>query len=329
MLLLILVMPLFVMLYIRLDRRRQRAAAQFNALGFAHGAGRTHHEMRRHVPAALFFSALTMLITALARPEMVVSLPKVEGTVILAFDVSGSMAATDLEPTRMEAAKAAARNFVEGQPDTVRIGVVAFSGSGLAVQVPTDDEAAVLAAIDRLSPESGTSVGSGILAALNTITVDSGDQEPNLLSDLTPMPTPSPTPMPPGVYTSAVVILLSDGENTALPDPLEAAQAAADRGVRIYTVGIGSPAGTELQLDGFTVHTQLDEASLQQIAEITGGTYYNAQSEEDLQEIYEQLITELVVEPQKMEITSLLVGVSTVILLIGAALSLVWFSRLP
>jgi Ca-activated chloride channel family protein len=157
---------------------------------------------------------------------------------MLVFDVSGSMAATDLEPSRMEAAKAAARDFVLRQPSTIEIGVVAFSDSGFSVQLPTFEQADVLAAIDRLRPERGTSLARGIDAALYTIFVESEiDPDAAQFSNLTPTATPTPTPMPEGEYASAVIVLLTDGENTAPPDPIEAALTARDRGVRVHTVG--------------------------------------------------------------------------------------------
>jgi Ca-activated chloride channel family protein len=260
----------------------------------------------------------------------------VEGIVILAFDVSGSMAADDMKPTRMEAAKAAVQDFVQRQPPSVQIGVVAFSDSGFAVQAPTNDQAILLASINRLTPTRGTSLAQGILASLNTIAASaeqslSGETEgePPHLSNLTPMPTPTPTPVPEGTYTPAVIVLLSDGENTVSPDPLVAAQVAADRGVRIYTVGVGSAAGAILHVEGFTIHSQLDEAMLQQISQFTGGAYYNAESEQDLRAIYENLDPQLVIKPEKMEVTSIFAGVSILVLLIGGAFSLLWFSRLP
>ena len=194
---------------------------------------------RRHLPPALFLTGLTILVVSLARPQTVVNLPRIEGTVILAFDVSGSMAAEDLKPTRIEAAKAAARAFIDRQPSTVQIGVVAFSDGGFAVQPPTNEQADILAAIDRLTPQRGTSVGQGILASLNAIATDKGEG-PLQYSNLAPTAVPSPTPVPKGTYTSAVIVLLSDGENNENPNPLAAALTAADRGVRIYTVGIGS-----------------------------------------------------------------------------------------
>src|SRR6266508_1781732 len=163
--------PLCVGMYIRMQRRRRRLAASYGSLGLVQATAGRRPGARRHIPPALFLASLTVLTIALARPQLVISLPREEGTVILAFAVSCSMAAYDLKPTRMEAAKAAARDFVQRQPRTVQIGVVAFSDSGLAVQAPTNDQEAILAAISRLTPQRGTSLGQGILAALNTVAV--------------------------------------------------------------------------------------------------------------------------------------------------------------
>lgn len=331
MLLFLIVIPLFLLLYLGLQRRRRRFLASYGSLGMVQGAMGRGLGLRRHIPPALFLAGLTILVIALARPQAVVSLPRVEGTVILAFDVSGSMAADDLQPTRMEAAKAAAVEFVKRQPSTVQIGVVAFSDGGFAVQPPTNDQEKILASINRLVPQRGTSVGRGILASLETIAAGKGEitQGEELNSTGDPSPAPTPTPVPEGSYTSAVIVLLTDGENNASPDPLAAALTAADRGVRIYTVGIGSAAGTILEVNGFTVHTQLDEAALQQIAQLTDGAYFNAQNEEDLRKIYDDLTPQLVIKPEKMEVTSILAGASILILLIGGTFSLLWFSRLP
>jgi Ca-activated chloride channel family protein len=238
------------------------------------------------------------------------------------------MAADDMEPTRMEAAKEAGRAFVDRQPASVEIGVASFSEGGFTVQIPTNDQAAILAAIDRLTPQRSTSLGSGILVALNAIAVHHAPP-PLQYSDLTPQPTPLPTPMPRGQYAPAVIVLLTDGENTADPDPLAAAQTAADRGVRIYTVGIGSAGGSDLTIEGFIVHTQLDEVMLQQIAAISGGSYYNAESSEELRVIYDNLVPEFVIKPEKMEVTSLFAGAGILSLLMGGMISLVWFGRVP
>lgn len=327
MLLCLLVIPLFVVLYLRLQRRRRDRVARYGSLGIVQAAGRPLGA-RRHLAPTLFLIGLTILLLALARPQAVVSLPRLEGTVILAFDVSGSMAADDLTPTRMEAAKTAALAFVERQPATVQIGVVAFSDSGFSVVPPTNDREPIFAAINRLAPERGTSLAHGIFTSLNTIFIDPEDAE-QFYSNLTPTPTPTPPPVPPGSNTSAVIVLLTDGENTAPPDPFEAAQIAADRGIRIYPIGIGSPTGVTLEVEGFTVHTRLDEATLQQIAQLTAGTYYNAANEEELQTIYETLSPELVIKAEEMEVTALFAGASILALLSGGLVSLWWFSRLP
>lgn len=328
MLLLLLLIPLFVLFYLRLQWRRRGIAARYGALGVVQDQSKRPLGWRRHLPPALFLAGLTLLLIALARPQAVVSLPRLEGTIILAFDVSGSMAADDLAPTRMEAAKAAALAFVERQPPTVQIGVVAFSDSGFAVQPPTVEQEAIFASINRLEPERGTSLAHGIIASLNTIFADA-EEAPRLYSNLTPTATPTPTPVPEGTYAPAVIVLLTDGENTAPPDPFEAAEMAADRGVRIHAVGIGSAAGTVLNVDGFSVHTRLDEAALHQLAELTDGAYYNAANEEELRSIYENLDPQLVLKPDEMEVTSLFAGASLLVLLLGGGCSLLWFSRAP
>jgi Ca-activated chloride channel homolog len=326
MLLSLLLIPVFVFIYFRVQRRRQEIVENMGSLGFVQDASGGRIGRRRHIPPALFLAGLTILLVALARPTAVVTLPGLESTVILSFDVSGSMSATDMEPTRMEAAKAAARDFVQRQPSNVQIGVVAFSDGGISVQAPTKDQETILAAIDRLTPQRGTSVGSGILASLNAIALDRGEI-PVTGDGLTPVPTP--TPVPYGTYIPAAIVLLTDGENTTNPDPLEAALAASQQGVRVYTIGVGSAAGTTLTVNDFTVFTQLNEPMLQQIASLTDGMYFNAQSEEDLREIYENLDVQVVVKPEKTEITSVFTGISVLLMLLGGAFSLTWFSRLP
>jgi Ca-activated chloride channel family protein len=264
-------------------------------------------------------------VISLARPQATLNLPRVEGTVILTFDVSGSMAADDLKPTRMEAAKTAAREFVGNQPASVLIGVVAFSDGGISVQAPTADREETLATIERLVPRRGTSVGNGILVSLNTIAVDAGDAPILSANNLTAPQAPAAPPQ--GWYTSAVIVLLSDGENNEDPDPMLAADLAADLGVRIYTVGIGSAAGALLDIEGFTVHSQLNEPMLQEISNITGGEYYNAGNEEELRRIYNDLEPKLSIKPEEMEVTSIFAGFAILVFLVGGALSLLWFGR--
>jgi Ca-activated chloride channel family protein len=325
----LLLLPLFILLYFRLQQRRRQLAARYGSLGLVQSADGRPAGFRRHIPVILFMAGLATLVLALARPQAVVSLPRIQGTVILAFDVSASMAADDIQPSRIEAARAAAQEFVNNQPVNVLVGVVAFSDSGLSVQVPTSEKEAIFAALARLAPSRGTSLANGIVASLTTIATANNPPETHYYSSITPEPTPAPTPMPAGTYTPAVIVLLTDGENTQEPDPLLAAQAAADRGVRIYTVGVGSAAGADLEIEGFIVHTQLDEAMLQQISQITGGTYYNATNEQDLRGIYDNLDLQWVIKPEKMEVTSLFAGASILILLISGTFSLLWLNRLP
>lgn len=330
MLWLLLTIPLLVMLYLRIQRRRKQALLRFGSFGLAQsGAAQEKGPgFRRHIPASFFLLGIIILIGAMARPRMSLSLPKVEGTVILAFDASGSMAATDMTPTRMEAAKKVARDFVARQPSTVQIGVVAFSDSGFSVQPPTNDAKAIQAALERLAPQRSTSLDTGINAALDTIARQNG-QVPEDSEDFPPELLPTPTPAPPGTYSSAVIVLITDGENTTNSDPLTAAQEATRRGVRIHTIGIGSPEGANLVIDGFNIHTQLDEDMLKQISSLTDGVYYNAATEEDLRAIYQKIDPQLVIKKEVTEITSLLAGASLLVLVAGGMLSLFWFGRVP
>jgi Ca-activated chloride channel family protein len=322
MLLSLLLVPLLVGLYFRLLHRRRQAATGLGPLGIVQSSSGREIGKHRHVPPTFFLLGLTLLLFGLARPEMIVSLPRVEGTAILAFDISNSMAADDLEPTRIEAAKAAARAFVENQPPTILIGVVAFSNGGLVVQTPTDDQAAVLATIDRLSPQGGTSLGQGIFTSLNAIAGEAITIDETSLED-------GAQSIQIEDYSSAVVVLLTDGENTEPPDPLEIAQVAAEAGVRIYPVGIGSLEGTVVEVDGFSILTQLDEMTLQQIASLTNGVYHHAEDEESLQEIYQNIDLQLTINEEKMEVTSIVAGISMLLLLTGGLLSLFWFGRVP
>ncbi|HXF86306.1 MAG TPA: VWA domain-containing protein [Anaerolineales bacterium] len=321
---LLLCVPLLVLFYMRMEQRRRRFVAQFGNWGVAYNPGRAR--VQRHIPAVLFLLGITVLLFSLARPQTTMGLPRLEGTIILTFDVSGSMAADDVKPTRMEVAKAIAREFVANQPSSVSIGVVAFSDGGISVQYPTMNREDVLATIDRLVPRRGTSVGNGILVALNTIVVNAGD--PPLINTNNPLP-PEQMEPPQGWYPSAAIVLLSDGENNQEPDPTLVSDFAADLGVRIYTVGVGTLGGATLEIDGFTVHSQLNEAVLRYIAENTGGVYYNAGYEEELNRIYQDLQPKLTIRAEKLEITFILAGLAMFVLLIGGMLSLLWFGRVP
>ena len=322
--------PLGALLYVVIGRRRRRLLLAFGSAGLSRAPADPAARLSRAVPAVLVVGGLLATTLALARPQAVIALPEEQGTVILAFDVSGSMAATDIAPTRMDAAKAGAREFVAQQPTGVSIGVVAFSDAGVSVQIPTTDRDQVLAAIDRLAPQKGTSVASGIYASLDAITVaEAGPFAADYYTNRSTEPTVTPTPVPAGTHTSAVIVMLTDGENNERPDPLVAAQAAADRGVRVFTVGVGSPGGTDLSLNGFTVHTTLDAAQLEQIAELTDGTYFAADDAEQLRSIYDNLDTQLVARPELTELTAIFAGVGAFLLVAGALTSLAWFGRLP
>jgi Ca-activated chloride channel family protein len=222
----------------------------------------------------------------------------------------------------LQAAKAAAQEFVEDQPPTVRIGVVAFGGTGLVVQPPTDDQAAILASIERLSPQGGTSLGQGIFTSLNAIAGRALSIE-----EVSAEETGAALRLE--EYSSAVVILLTDGENTDVPDPLEIAQVAAEAGVRVYAIGVGSQEGTIIQLQGFSILTRLDETRLEQIAEITNGKYFRAEDQEALSEVYENIDLQLTTRGEEMEVTSLAAATSLLLLLLGGGLSLSWFGRVP
>ena len=321
--------PILVLLYYWLQRRRYSFAARYGSLGLVHdGVGRGIG-LRRHIPAMIFLAGISILLFSLARPQATVGVPKIEGTVMLTFDVSGSMAAEDLQPTRIEAAKAAAREFAKKQPTGISIGVVVFSDGGISVQPPTENREETLATIDRLVPRRGTSVGNGILVALNTIAVDAGDPPILNTNDLSQDPAVTPVEAPQGWYPSAVVVLFTDGENNQDPDPALAAEMAADLGVRVYTVGIGTTAGTTIEVEGMTVHTALDEAMLQYIASETGGMYYNAGNEAELDRIYSDLEPKLSIKPEEMEMTSIFAGLGMIVFLLGGMLSLLWFGHVP
>lgn len=312
--------PLLVLAYVTMQERRQNAAA-----GAGFGLVQGGKGFRRHIPALVFLLGVTILLFSLARPQARVTLPKYEGTVLLVFDVSGSMAADDISPTRMEAAKAIASDFVKGQPADVRIGVVAFSDGGLSVQKPGTNREGTLDTIERLVPRRGTSLGNGVLVALNTIAVDAGDPP---LIDANNLSTADDEPVAPqGWYPSAVIVLFSDGENNDPPDPLAITDLAIDLGVRIYTIGVGSPQGTTINVEGMTIHTQLNEEMLAQIALASGGQYYFGGDTAELRRIYNDLEPTLSIRPEEMELTSLLAGLGILVFLAGGALSLSWFGR--
>lgn len=334
-LLAVLVVPVGVAIAWRIDRRRRARVATLASLGAASGAvagsrpgSAVAARLLGPIPGALVVAGFVCLAVALARPQATVSLPRIEGTLLLTFDVSGSMAANDVTPSRMEAAKVAAKAIVDRQPPGVVIGVVAFSDAGLSVQPPSDDHEVLDQAIDRLGPTHGTSLGQGILAALAAIDQAESETPAGYYSNRSAPPTPTPQPVAPGSHTSAAIVLFTDGENNEQPDPLDAAAAAANRGIRIVTIGVGTTAGTILDLDGFKVQTALDEALLQQVAATTDGTYHPAASL-DPGAVYDELGRHLVARDQDVELTALVAGLGLVLLLVGVATSVIRTGRLP
>jgi Ca-activated chloride channel homolog len=311
-------LPLLVRGYRRLLDRRADRRRELAALGLVAPAAITGR--RRHLAPALFLAALALLLVGLGRPQATVAEPRREGTVVLAFDTSGSMAATDLAPTRMKAAQRAARTFVSQQPASIRVGVVAFGESGLITAQPTVDRAKVLAAIDRLAPQGGTALGRGLQTSLSAIagkTVQLNQDDGGVEAGGQAL----------GYYGSAAVILLSDGENTDGPDPLAAAELASTAGVRVYPIGLGSPQGTVLKVGGFQVATALNEPMLRRIADTTDGRYYAAADERALADVYDSIDLTWTVQARRIEVTGLLAGAAALLLLLGAVLSVAWYGR--
>jgi Ca-activated chloride channel homolog len=313
----LLALPLVVVAYRRLLRRQAERRADLARQGLV--VPTTRPDRWRHVAPVLLVGALAVMLLALSRPVAAVAEPRHEGTVILAFDVSTSMAAKDMQPSRLDAAKEAAKGFVEKQPSTVKVGVVAFGGNGIIAQQPTTDKDQVVASVNRLTPQGETSLGRGILTSLSAIAgkpiVSSGDTEQGSTTGAPPGETPI------GYYGGTAIVLLTDGENTSGPDPANLADLASAAGVKIYTIGLGSAAGTVLEVGGFSIATHLDEDTLKQIAEISGGTYYNATDSTSLAQVYDSVQLNWVSRSVPHEITSLVAGVATLLLLAGAVVS--------
>ena len=307
----LLALPLVVVAYRRLLRQQSDRRADLARQGLVIPTAR--RDRWRHVAPVLLVAALAVMLLALSRAVAAVAEPRREGTVILAFDVSTSMAAKDMQPTRLDAAKAAAKGFVDKQPATVKIGVVAFGGNGIVAQQPTTDKDQVLASVNRLTPQGETSLGRGILTSLSAIAgkpiVSNGDSEQG----------GGETPI--GYYGGTAIVLLTDGENTSGPDPVNLADLASAAGVKIYTIGLGSAAGTVLEIGGFSIATHLDEDTLKQISEISGGTYYNATDATSLSQVYDSVQLNWVSRSVPHEVTSLVAGIATLLLLAGAVVS--------
>jgi Ca-activated chloride channel homolog len=289
---------------------------------------------RRHVPPALFLLALTCLLLAAARPLAVITLPAQQETILLAMDVSGSMRATDVKPNRMVAAQNAAKAFLTELPRNVKVGIVAFAGSAQVAQIPTHNREDLASAIDRFQLQRGTAIGNGIVLSLATLFPDAGIDIGNLTYgrnrgvaiDQAPAAKEF-TPVAPGSYASAAIILLTDGQRTTGIDSLEAAKMAADRGVRVYTVGVGTVDGETIGFEGWSMHVKLDEETLKAIALRTQGEYFYAGTAEDLKKVYQTLSSRLTVEKKETEVSSLLALLGALFLVLGTGLSMLWYHR--
>jgi len=339
MLWLLLIAPALVGGYFYLLRRKHEVALKYASLSMVKEAIGAGQRFRRHIPPLLFLIALIAMIVAIARPAAVVTLPSQHQTIILAMDVSGSMRAVDVEPNRISAAQAAAKAFVAEQPSNVLIGVVSFAATASVVQVPTRNREDIIAAIERFQLQRGTAIGSGIIVALATIFPDAGIDVSSLiygrnaprgmpLDQAGKADKPEFKPVPPGSYTSAAIILLTDGQRTTGPDSIEAARMAADRGVRVFTVGFGTASGETIGFEGWSMRVRLDEATLKEIANMTRGQYFYAGSAKDLKKVYETLNSRIYLEKKDMEITALFAAAAAITALVSALLSLMWFNRI-
>ena len=338
---LLLLVPLLVGAYLMVLRRKRREALRYPSLAVVR-AGSPQTAWRRHIPPALFLLGLAGALLAAARPSALITLPSNQKVIILAIDVSLSMRATDVEPNRIVAAQAAARSFIADVPTDVRIGIVSFAGTAALVQSPTSNKEDLIAAVDRLQLDRQTAIGSGIVMSLITLFPDHGiDLESMVLpyyrygrQALNPPPKPpvkkSDKPfvaVEPGSNPNAAVILLTDGRRTTGPHPIEAARLAAERGIKVYTVGFGTPQGAQVSIEGYSIYMAFDEETLRAIAEFTRAEYFHASTGEQLKKIYENLSSKIILQREHTEITFIFAAASALILLLAGGLSLVWFNR--
>jgi Ca-activated chloride channel family protein len=328
-------LPLLVLLYLWLLRKRRRSTVRLASLAVAKAALGKGPGWRRHVPPLLMLLAIGALLVATARPLAVITLPLAQRTIILAMDVSGSMRATDVQPSRIVAAQEAAKTFVTELPREVRVGVIAFAGTAAVVQAPTQSREDIIAAIDRFQLQRATATGSGIILSLATLFPDDGIEIEQATGQRN-MPSPLDEkkkekkefkPVEPGSYTSAAIIMLTDGQRTTGPDPIEAAKMAADRGVRVYTVGIGTTAGETIGFEGWSMRVRLDEATLKNVALLTQAEYFYAGTAADLKKVYQSLSSKLVVEKKETEVTAFFAAAGALLALPSAGLSVWWFGR--
>ncbi|MDR7151263.1 Ca-activated chloride channel family protein [Hydrogenophaga palleronii] len=338
---LLLALPLLVLIYWWLLRRRRHAALRYASLAIVREAMGKGPGWRRHVPPLLLLLAFAAMLLASARPMASIVLPSQEQTIILAMDVSGSMRAEDVQPNRLVASQNAAKAFLAELPRHVKVGIVAFAGTAQVVQPVTLSREDLVAAIDKFQLQRATAIGSAIVVSLSELfpeqRINLGDMTYSRNSDPfapkgrsldQPKSDEAPfTPVAPGSYTSAAVILLTDGQRTTGVETAEATQMAADRGVRVYTVGVGTVDGEIIGFEGWSMRVRLDEETLKDVAEKTKGEYFYAGTAENLKQVYESLSTRLTVEKKETEIAGLLALLASVLVMVSAGLSLLWFNR--
>jgi Ca-activated chloride channel family protein len=339
---LLLLAPALVAAYLFLLRRRKKEVVRYASVGIVKEAMGPGQRFRRHIPPLLFLISQVALIIACAGPTAILTLPSERKTIVLAMDVSLSMGARDVDPNRLTAAQQAAKSFVDDRPDDIDVGIVAFGATASLVQPPTRNREDLLAAIDRFELQRGTATGSALYVALQTLFPDSGIDLEELVFkgglvpnagrgrslDAPRKPVKEFKPVPPGSYPSGVVILMSDGRRTTGPDPRDAAKWAADRGVRVYTVGFGTEEGGLIGFEGWSAYVRLDEETLKAVADITRAEYFRAGTSEDLKKVYRQLTKQLVLEKKDTEIAFAFAAAAVVLLTAALGLSLLWFGRL-
>ena len=334
---LMLAVPLLPLLYLWLLRRRGKAALRYSSLELVRAAA--GNRWRRHVPPIILWLACALLLLAAARPTAMVTLPWSRSTIMLAMDVSLSMRVSDVQPTRLAAAQDAAKAFLRDLPRDIEVGLVTFAGSTHVAQHATLDRGALVGAIDAFQMQLGTAVGNAIVLSLAELFpeqgIDLGDMTYGSRQKLRGRDTKEKekaapkqlAPVAPGSYTSAAIILLSDGRRTTGIDTLEAAKMAADRGVRIYVVGLGTVDGAASSDDGMAIYMRLDEPTLREVARMTGGEYHHAGTAEKLRSVYETLGSRLQVQARETELAAPLAVAGALLLAVAAGLSLLWFGR--
>lgn len=320
-LLLLLLVPALVVVYVLAMRRRRPSGVRYSSLSLVREALPRSSFLRRHLPFGLFALALAGLAVALARPVVIAAVPTNQSTIMLTIDVSGSMCSTDIPPSRLQAAEAAAIKFIESQGSGTQIGIVAFAGFAEVVQMPTNDHQVLIDALRSLATGRRTAVGSGILDAIDAI----AEIDPNVAKSWTEdSPGLPPAPVPKGAYAPEIIVVLTDGASNAGFPPTDAAQQAADRGIRVYTIGFGTAngggqdpgcapflVGREPNLGGGGggfggggggFRRGIDEATLKQVAAVSGGEYFPAESAEQLQAVFAGLPTNLITKHELFEV---------------------------